>query len=74
LPNKFNDINFIASKSEQNVIFEVSDVEVSTVCTTDSDFTADDASTYGETERTDMLLDPSESEQKIESHLIYKDK
>ena len=44
----------------------------STVSTTDSEYTADSASTYGETEWTDMLLD-SESDQEIESNLIYKE-
>jgi len=57
LPINVRDSNFIASKSEQNAIFEVSDVEVSAVCTTDSDSTADRASIYGEIELTDMLLD-----------------
>ena len=39
----------MAPKSEQNVLFEVSDIEVSTVCTTDFKNTADIAPTYGET-------------------------
>ena len=68
MPINFRDSNFIASKSEQNAIFEVSDIEVSTVSTSDSENTADSASTYVETEWTDMLLD-SESDQEIESHL-----
>ena len=29
--------------------------------------------TYGEIEWTDMLLDPSESDQEIESHVLYKE-
>ena len=73
LPINFRDSNCIASKSEQNAIFEVSDIEASTVCTTDSDNTVDSASTYGETEGTNMSLDPSESDQEIESHLIHKE-
>ena len=35
----------MVSKSEQNALFEVSDIEVSTVSTTDSENTADSAST-----------------------------
>ena len=62
----------MASKSEQNTIFEVLDIKVSTVCTTDSENTADSAPSYGETEWTGMSLD-SESDQEIESHLIYKE-
>ena len=72
LPINFSDSNFIASKSEQNAIFEESDIEVSTVSITNSENTADSASAYGETEWTDTSLD-SESDQDIESHLIYKE-
>jgi len=67
LPYYFNDSNFIDSKSEQDTIFEVSDVEVNTVCTTKSDYTANSALIYG-------VEGPSESEQEIEeSNLTYKE-
>ena len=62
----------MASKSEQNVLFEVSDIEFSSVDTTDSERTADSAPSYGETEWTDDMSLDSESDQEIESHLIYK--
>ena len=72
LPFNFRDSNINASKSELNSIFEESDIEVSTVITTDSEYNADSTSTYGETEWIDMSLD-SEFDQDIESHLIYKE-
>ena len=62
----------MASKSEHKALFE-SDLEVSTVCTTDSESTADSAPSNDETEWTeDMSLD-FESTQEIESHLIFKE-
>jgi len=59
LPINFKDGNFIDSKSEQNALFEVS-----TVCTTDSDITAESASLTDETEWESMSLD-SDSDQEI---------
>ena len=75
MPINLNDSNFIDSKSEQNAIFKVSDVELSIVCTTEPGYATDSALLYGEAEWTDMSLkDPSESEQEIEEyHLKYKE-
>ena len=75
MPINFDDSNFIKSKSEQNAIFEVSDVQLSTGCTTESDCTADSVLTYGKIEWTEMSLeDQSLPDQEIEeSHLIYKE-
>jgi hypothetical protein len=68
LPINFKDSNFIDSKSEQNTLFEVS-----TVCTTESDNTAESAPSTDETEWTDVMSLDFESDQDIESHLIYKE-
>ena len=67
MPINFKVGNFIDSKSEQNALFEVS-----TVCTTDSDITAESASLTDETAWESMSLD-SDSDQEIESHIIYKE-
>ena len=62
----------MVSKSEHKALFE-SDLEVSTICTTDSESTADSTPSNDGTKWTeDMSLD-SESTQEIESHLIYKE-
>jgi len=61
----------VTSKCEHKALFE--DIEVSTVCTTDSESTADSAPSNDETEWTDDMSLDSESTQEIESHLIYKE-
>ena len=63
----------MASKSEHNALFEVSDIEVSTVCTIDSEDTANSAPSDGEIEWTNEMSLDSESDQEIEFHLIYKE-
>ena len=67
MPIDFKIGNSTDSKSEQNALFEVS-----TVCTTDSDITAESASFTYETAWESMSLD-SDSDQEIESHIIYKE-
>ena len=71
MPINFSDSNIVTSKCEHKALFE--DIEVSTVCTTDSESTADSAPSNDETEWTDDMSVDSESTQEIESHLIYKE-
>ena len=61
----------MVSKCEHKALFE--DIEVSTVCTTDSESTADSAPSNDENEWTDDMSLDSESTQEIEFHLIYKE-